>query len=123
MKTYSLTNLFGDVNQAALQNIHVFLARWLPGGRYEGYEYLVKNSTRPDRKEGLFKINTLTGKWRDFATTDCGSDVVSLYKYIFRISSRYKAAKLLRQDLSGYNFAFFSRTASKPSKPSKVICW
>jgi hypothetical protein len=121
MTTYYLTDLFRDVNQGALQNIKVLLGGWLPGGRYVGHEYVVKNPTRYDRQEGSFKINTLSGKWRDFATNDGGSDVVSLYKYIFGISSRYKAAKLLKQDLRGYDFASSSGTASKPSKPPKVV--
>jgi hypothetical protein len=43
---------------------------------------VARNPTRADRRAGSFKVNTVTGRWADFATGDAGGDPVSLYAYI-----------------------------------------
>ena len=77
---------FTGINRAALANVDRVLARWLPGGRMEGAEYVVRNPTRPDRKAGSFKINTGTGRWGDFAAGEGGGDLISLAAYLAGVS-------------------------------------
>jgi hypothetical protein len=73
---------FAAVNRAALGRLPDILARWLPGGRMEGREYVVRNPKRHDRRPGSFKINLDTGRWADFATGDKGGDPISLAAYL-----------------------------------------
>jgi hypothetical protein len=82
---------FDTVNQAALGVLPALLARWLPGGRREGREYVARNPKRADR---TFKINLNTGRWGDFATGDCGGDVVSLAAFLFDLSQGEAARRL-----------------------------
>jgi hypothetical protein len=73
---------FRNVNRAALDRLPDILARWLPGGRMEGREYVVKNPTRYDQRPGSFKVNVGSGRWADFATGDKGADLISLAAYL-----------------------------------------
>jgi hypothetical protein len=73
---------FRTVNRAALGRFPDILARWLPGGRIEGREYIVLNPKRHDRRLGSFKINLDTGRWADWATGDKGGDPISLAAYL-----------------------------------------
>src|SRR4051812_31119139 len=70
------------------------LARWLPGGRRHGREYIVRNPRRADRRPGSFAINLRTGQWADFATGDRGGDVISLAAYLFDLSQGEAAHRL-----------------------------
>ncbi len=73
---------FAAVNRAALNDLPTILARWLPGGRIDGHEFVALNPRRADRRLGSFKINLRTGRWADFATNDSGGDPVSLAAYL-----------------------------------------
>lgn len=73
---------FAAVNRAALARLPDILARWLPGGRIEGREYVARNPKRHDRRPGSFKVNLGTGRWADFATSDKGGDPISLAAYL-----------------------------------------
>jgi hypothetical protein len=73
---------FERINRAALSRLPDLLARWLPGGRTEGREYVVRNPRRDDRRPGSFKINLDSGRWADFATGDKGGDPISLAAYL-----------------------------------------
>jgi hypothetical protein len=85
---------FAGINRAALRRIDLILARWLPGGRHEGVEYVVKNPRREDHRPGSFKINVTTGAWGDFATGDRGRDLVSLAAYLYGIGQGVAARRL-----------------------------
>ena len=63
-----------------------YIQNLLPGGKWQGPEWLVKNPTRNDNKAGSFLINGNTGKWGDFATNQRGSDLIDLTAYIKGIS-------------------------------------
>jgi putative DNA primase/helicase len=68
---------------AALASAKSLLQEWLPGGRFEGREYVALNPTRNDRALGSFKINWQTGEWSDFADPNArGRDLISLFAYI-----------------------------------------
>jgi hypothetical protein len=73
---------FKGVKAVALHNARALLEEWLPGGRFEGNEYVALNPTRNDRNFGSFKINWQTGKWADFADAAEGGDMISLFAYI-----------------------------------------
>jgi hypothetical protein len=73
---------FAAINRAAMGRLPDILARWLPGGRVKGHEYVTRNPKRHDRRPGSFKINLATGRWADFATGDKGGDPISLAAYL-----------------------------------------
>jgi hypothetical protein len=56
--------------------------QWLPGGKREHDEYIVRNPRWHDRTPGSFKINLKTGEWSDFATDDAGGDLVQLRAFL-----------------------------------------
>jgi len=87
-------HFFRTINALALARLPDILERWLPGGRYEGAEYVVQNPMREDRTPGSFKVNVKTGRWADFATGDKGGDPVSLAAYLSGLG-QYAAAKEL----------------------------
>jgi putative DNA primase/helicase len=62
-----------------------YIERLLPGGKWEGNEYVVKNPTRCDSKAGSFSINQ-SGVWSDFQTGDAGRDLIDLTAYVKGIS-------------------------------------
>src|SRR5262245_31220278 len=72
---------FEAINAAAVQSLPLLLARWLPGGKRIGKEYVALNPTREDRHHGSFRVVIVghrAGVWADFATGDCGGDPISL---------------------------------------------
>lgn len=85
---------FDRVNAAARPALPSILDRWLPGGRREGREYVVRNPKRIDRKPGSFRINLATGKWKDFATGEGGGDPISLAAFLFDLSQREAALRV-----------------------------
>jgi len=86
---------FGAVGRAGLARLPDLLARWLPGGRIEGTEYVALNPRRADRRPGSFKVNLKTGQWADFAIEGArGRDVVSLAAYLGGIGQVEAAEKL-----------------------------
>jgi hypothetical protein len=85
---------FDRINRAALDALPSLLARWLPGGKRHGQEYVVRNPRRADGRPGSFSINIRSGRWADFATGDRGGDVVSLAAFLAGIS-QYEAAEKL----------------------------
>lgn len=91
-------SFFQIVNQAALLAVPDILNRWLPGGKRQGDEYVVKNPMRADDRPGSFSINLRTGKWADFATGDRGGDIISLAAYLSG-KSQIEAARSLAKML------------------------
>ncbi len=91
------------VASIALGAINGVLAQWLPGGKKEGPEYVVRNPTRADKDAGSFKINLNIGEWQDFAIGDRGKDLVSLVAYLESYQgdgAQYAAAKKLGEFLN-----------------------
>jgi hypothetical protein len=86
---------FENINRAALAVLPSLLARWLPGGRTEGAEFVALNPRRADRHLGSFRINTRTGQWCDFAVEGArGGDVVSLAAFLGGIGQGEAARRL-----------------------------
>ena len=87
---------FAAISRAAQPVLLALLARWLPGGRREGREYVALNPRRADRRLGSFKVNLATGRWADFATGDKGGDPVSLLAFLETCSQTEAARRLGR---------------------------
>jgi hypothetical protein len=85
---------FAAVNQAALGRLPDILRRWLPGGRIEGAEYVVRNPKRADQRPGSFKINMQTGRWSDWSSGDKGGDPISLGAFLFGLRQVEAAQRL-----------------------------
>ena len=74
---------FAAINNAALRVLPALVARWLPDGRQQGWEWVARNPRRVDRRPGSFRINLRTGRWADFALEGVkGGDPVSLTAYL-----------------------------------------
>jgi hypothetical protein len=84
---------FEVINATTRAVLPVVLERWLPGGRWVGREYVVKNPRRADRTPGSFKISR-DGPWADFATGDRGGDIISLAAYLAGCSQSEAARQL-----------------------------
>ena len=98
---------FEQVNRAALTVLPALLARWLPGGRTEGAEYVALNPRRSDRRLGSFKVNFNSGYWADFACDDvAGGDPISLCAYLSglrQIDAAKRLAAMLGMGSGGRN--------------------
>jgi len=91
---------FNLLNRQLSLSIFPLLTQLLPGGSLANLEYIALNPTRHDKHLGSFRINTLTGKWADFATGDKGGDIVSLWAYVEGISQT-DAARVLQSIIGG----------------------
>ncbi len=91
---------FNLLNRQLTPSILPLLNLLLPEGSLETQEYVALNPTRYDEHLGSFRINTLTGKWADFATGDKGGDIISLWAYVEGISQT-DAARVLQDIVRG----------------------
>jgi uncharacterized protein (DUF927 family) len=98
---------FRAVSAAAKLSIKFVVERYLPGGHWEGREYVVRNPTRNDNREGSFKIRD-DGVWSDFALGESG-DVIDLVAML-KGKSKLEAARELRDLLN-----------VRPSSPSTSL--
>src|ERR1700693_2966511 len=89
---------FSTLNAELLNRARDLLPTWMPGGRWEGDEWVAINPTRSDSGPGSFKANSQTGKWADFATGDKGGDLISLYAYLHGRLKQGEAARQLTDD-------------------------
>jgi putative DNA primase/helicase len=83
---------FSAINSALLSDLLLHLREWLPNGRRMGGEYCV-GSLAGEPGTSL-KINIAKGVWRDFAGDTGGSDPVSLYAAIHRLTQGEAARRL-----------------------------
>ncbi|MGJ8619593.1 MAG: VapE domain-containing protein [Methylophilaceae bacterium] len=111
---------FKEIAAAALNSIDRLVPDWIPGGKHESGEYVVRNPTRSDAKAGSFKINmsgTSAGQWADFATNDKGGDLISLYAYIHYLEP-YEAAIEVADEI-GFKLPDGCRPVDQQDKPKK----
>ena len=92
---------FEKTAEVALANVKSIFDHFLPGGKYQGVEYVTLNPVRSDANPGSFKINTAKGMWSDFAADASGKDLVSLVAYLRGIGQAEAARMIL--DLLGEN--------------------
>ena len=89
-----------QVADKASQFSRAILNDLLPNGKLEGVEWVCKNPTRFDKKQGSFKVNVNTCKWSDFAENGKGGgDLVSLWAYLHNCDN-LTAAKQLSDNLN-----------------------
>lgn len=74
---------FRRVAEEAARRSEAIVQRWLPDGRRESGEWVVRNPKRADGRPGSFKINLRTTLWGDFATGETGRDLVALAAFLF----------------------------------------
>ena len=110
---------FAEINRAVLADYPDFLQRWIPGGRFQGCEYVPVNPKRHDRRAGSFKINWRTGKWSDFATGDGGTTPLSLYAYLTGLP--YAQAGFQLADELGGKSRFQGTSAAKIANAPKPV--
>jgi hypothetical protein len=110
---------FEAVNRAALVQVEDLLARWVPGGRVTGHEYIARNPTRNDQRAGSFSVNISTGRWSDFATGDRGGDLVSLYAYLHG-QSQADAARAIAAMTNGAPHAQAGARTKAPTEPRAI---
>src|SRR5690349_20505249 len=84
---------FRAVRVAARQQAKAVVERYLPGGHWEGREYVVRNPTRNDNREGSFKTRD-DGVWGDFALNDESGDLIDLVAMV-KGKSKLEAAREL----------------------------
>ena len=83
------------INRAALSELPFLVARWLPGGKMQGREWVARNPRRSDKNPGSFRVNMQSGRWADFAQTEArGGDVIALAAYLANIPQHEAARNL-----------------------------
>ena len=103
---------FPALARALLAQAPSLVASWLPGGRVQGREY-VCGSLRGNVGDS-FKVNLDTGKWADFASTDKGGDLCSLYAAVEGISQGVAARALASR------LGLAPDASPAPSKPTDL---
>jgi predicted P-loop ATPase len=84
---------FLGLNDALLRSAEIYLARWLPGGRKDGREWVCASLSGGEGRS--CSVNMVTGRWSDFATGDSGGDLVSLFAAVEGISNGKAAVRLM----------------------------
>jgi hypothetical protein len=95
MPTHSSTPIdFEAINRAARRVARALLQDLLPGGKFKGSQYIVRNPNRDDRQPGSFTINHKTGTWKDFASGEGGGDFVSLHANVWHCGQSVAAMRV-----------------------------
>jgi putative DNA primase/helicase len=69
------------IAEAAKGRGQAILDRWLPGGKRQGKEYVVRNPNRDDAHAGSLSVEIASGKGGDFATGETFGDYVGLVAF------------------------------------------
>jgi hypothetical protein len=85
---------FRLIADTALSRSSTLIPAWLPGGKWQGDEWVARNPKRNDQHSGSFKVNRKTFAWADFATADRGRDAVSLYAWLHDLTQGDAARRL-----------------------------
>src|SRR6516162_10179993 len=104
---------FDGIKEAALRNGRSFVQDLIPGGKFRGLQYVVRNPKRDDQNPGSFSINYRSGVWKDFATGEGGGDFISLFAFV-RGYSQSDAARELAQR---FGVPFLKLNGSAAPKP------
>lgn len=113
---------FEAVNREALSRAKTLLPTWLPGGSWQGAEWVVPNPKRNDKKAGSLSINSSTGKWKDFSSGEGGADLVSLHAWV-KGTAQGEACKALAHDfgIKVEEKAKASPTPAVPRYPRPIL--
>lgn len=102
---------FSELNNRLLPDAPALLPSWVPNGKLVGSEYQAGNLQGDPGKSLL--INVRTGKWKDFATGECGGDLISLYAAIHKLSQS-DAARHLGDNSQADSFAKRPAQSAQP---------
>ncbi|WP_158529614.1 VapE domain-containing protein [Parvibium lacunae] len=83
---------FKSIADAALSAAKQLLSEWYPQGRFDGRE--MRCGDVQGGEGDSFSVNIVTGMWADFAGTEKGGDLISLYAARFGVSN-LEAAKAI----------------------------
>ena len=90
---------FKVIARAALPHASELCQRWLPGGKLRGREW-VCGDLRGGPGESC-SVNTITGRWADFASGQKGGDLISLAAAVHGLS-QVDACRKLATMLGGH---------------------
>jgi hypothetical protein len=96
-KTASRRVDFAAVKSASINAACSLVPCWLPSGRREGNEWVVRNPLRDDTTPGSFKVNMRDGFYKDFASGE-GGDLIDLFGRLNNLSP-LEAARALGEIL------------------------
>lgn len=113
----SISAEFAAVGAAMLANAEEWCRLLFPAGRRIGHEWCVGN-VRGDPGQSL-KINLRKGVWKDFASKDGGSDLVSLYAARNGISQGAAIEQITGQPL--HKRANVIINSTRPRAPASAI--
>ena len=74
---------FSALAQRLLISSETLVPQWLPGGRRRGHEWVCGDLAGGEGTS--LSVNLLSGRWADFATSDRGGDLISLYAAIHEL--------------------------------------
>lgn len=89
---------FGDLNNQLTCNSTGHLLSWFPAGKVMGRNFRVGNLAGDPGDSLCVEIDT--GKWIDFATGECGGDLISLYAASNGINQVDSAKALFGDDIA-----------------------
>jgi putative DNA primase/helicase len=112
---------FKGIAAAALACARSLLPDLVPGGRFEGDEYVALNPSRADKNLGSFKINVRTGMWQDFAIGVKGNDIIGWYAHAYGCDQGEAARRIAEKLGTSTQRSNSSKSDTKP--PPKVHKW
>lgn len=86
---------FDGTARAALDAAEILLPKWM-GGRREGREWVAER-TKNGGIGNSWSVNLENGRWRHFAGPESGSDLISLYVELFRVTPNAARIEIERQ--------------------------
>lgn len=117
---------FDGLARRALEAHAILLPRWI-GGKRSGGEWVGERRANGGIGDS-WSINTSSGKWRHFAGTETGSDIISFYAEIFHVGMGAAAAEIARQlgtdtesNLASGTRALPYQAPSEPERPDEPI--
>ncbi len=107
---------FDLINKSILSSYKSIITDWIPGGNFEGDQYVVCSPFREDKNPGSFKINTSTGVYKDFNDAAVsGADPINLYAMLNGLSQGDAAKELAEKYSTGQ--------ALTPSPKKDIKIW
>jgi putative DNA primase/helicase len=113
---------FKSIASAALACARSLLPELVPGGMFDGDEYVALNPSRGDKSPGSFKINSRDGMWSDFATGATGNDVISWYAHACGLSQG-KAARHIAEKLGTSTWKTNNSKGDSTNPPPKIFTY
>lgn len=116
---------FKELADALLARADSVVPAWLPGGRFNGHEYVC--SSLSGGEGSSLSVNVRSGQWADFASDEKGGDLLSLYAAVHGLTMGKAALQVARdeglEDVAGVmpdpKHQRVERPAPPPSAPKR----